>query len=167
VTKHAAVLRRVEDDLDRGHTHVAIQRLTTLVHNDPADLDLRRRLAEIHLSTGNLIEAGRWSYLLPDRDPAAAGAFEKANRDPRARMNRLNWPVLGLPQAPEFARRTLETLEHEARTAAGARHPSTGVLLSRRERTSERLFSVGISGFLLVNVAVWVLGYVALVRWIL
>lgn len=166
MTKHAAVLQRVEDDLERGHTHVAIQRLTTVVHNDPANLDLRRRLAEVYLRTGNLIEAGRWSYLLPDRDPAAVAAFERANRDPRARMNRLHWPVLGLPQAPEFARQTLAALEREARTAAGARDPSTGVLLSRRERVSERLFAVGMSGFLLVNLAVWVLGYVALVRWV-
>lgn len=167
MTKHAAVLQRVEEDLERGHTHVAIQRLTTVVHNDPVNLGLRRRLAEIHLGTGNLIEAGRWSYLQPDRDPAAVAAFERANRDPRARMNRLHWPVLGLSQAPEFARRTLEELEHEARTAAGARNPSTGVLLSRRERVSERAFSIGVTSFLLVNVAVWVLGYVALVRWII
>lgn len=164
--KHAAVLQRVEDDLERGHTHVAIQRLTTLVNNDPVNLDLRRRLAEIHLSTGNLIEAGRWSYVLPERDPAAVAAFEKANRDPRARMNRLHWPAFGLFQAPDFARRVLEDLETEARKAAGARNPSTGVLLSRRERLAERLFSLGLGGFVLLNVAVWVFGYVALVRWI-
>jgi hypothetical protein len=163
VENHGLALGRVEEDLARGHTHVAIQRLSTLVNNDPADLGLRRRLAEIHLSTGNLIEAGRWSYLLPDRDPAAVAAFEKANRDPRARMNRLRWPVLGLPKAPEFARRTLEDLELAARNAeAGTR--SRGVLLSQRERVSDRFFSVGLTGLLLVNVAVWVLGYVALVR---
>lgn len=39
--------------------------------------------------------------------------------------------------------------------------------LERRERVSERLFRIGMTGFLLVNLAVWVLGYVALVSWII
>jgi len=44
------VLARVEADLAQGHTYVAIQRLTTLVQSNPADLGARSRLGEVHFT---------------------------------------------------------------------------------------------------------------------
>jgi hypothetical protein len=88
----ADVLERVAIDLSRGHTAPAIQRLSSLVHRHPTDLDLRRRLAEVHRMVGNWVEAGRWSYLLADADPAETLAFERAYPSPIHRLAALRWP---------------------------------------------------------------------------
>lgn len=89
---YSRVLERVEDDLALGHTYVAIQRLTTLVQQNPGDLTLRERLAAVHLRTGNLVEAGRWSYLSANPDQAARDAFDRAFPHPRARRDALRLP---------------------------------------------------------------------------
>src|SRR6187431_2304158 len=81
----AQTLERVDADLELGRTFVAIQRLATLVQQQPTNLDLRARLAAVHLQTGNLVEAGRWGYLCENRDAEAQKAFEKAFRQPAAR----------------------------------------------------------------------------------
>jgi len=88
----ADVLERVAIDLSRGHTAPAIQRLSSLVHLHPTDLDLRRRLAEVHRMVGNWVEAGRWGYLLHDADPAETQAFERAYPSPIHRLAALRWP---------------------------------------------------------------------------
>jgi hypothetical protein len=88
----ADVLERVAIDLSRGHTAPAIQRLSSLVHVHPTDLDLRRKLAEVHRMVGNWVEAGRWSYLLHDADPAETQAFERAYPSPIHRLAALRWP---------------------------------------------------------------------------
>ncbi|MCW2754843.1 MAG: hypothetical protein JWQ32_2254, partial [Marmoricola sp.] len=85
------VLGRVEEDLERGHTHVAIQRLTTLVQTNPGDLDIRRHLGAVHYATGNWVEAGRWTYLEPVRRREVVEAFERAHPDPRSRLIALRW----------------------------------------------------------------------------
>ncbi|GIE74337.1 hypothetical protein Aph02nite_02870 [Actinoplanes philippinensis] len=72
------VLAKVDADLDRGHTHLAAQRLNSLIAADPYDLGLRARLAAVHRRTGNLAEAGRWGYLTEDVTPAELAAFDKA-----------------------------------------------------------------------------------------
>lgn len=165
MTRQTTALERVEGDLRRGHTYVAIQRLRTLVGNEPTDLDLRLRLAEVYLGTGNLVEAGRWSYLSPDRNPAAVLAFERATPDPRARLRRLHWPAEVLDQAPEFASRTLTELEADSRVAR--RVSTEGVELTRGGRVVDGLSDVAFAGFVLVNLGMWVVGWVALLRWIL
>jgi hypothetical protein len=71
-------LARVDADLDRGHTHLAAQRLNSLIAEDPYDLGLRSRLAAVHRRTGNLAEAGRWGYLTEDVTEAEITAFGKA-----------------------------------------------------------------------------------------
>ncbi|MEV4278778.1 DUF6584 family protein [Actinoplanes xinjiangensis] len=72
------VLARVDADLDRGHTHLATQRLNSLIAQDPYDLGLRARLAAVHRRTGNHAEAGRWGYLTEDVGEAELTAFAKA-----------------------------------------------------------------------------------------
>lgn len=162
MTNRARVLERVEEDLRRGHSHVAIQRLTTLVQESPADLDLRRRLAAVHLATGNLVEAGRWSYLDEGRDADAVAAFERAHRDPRDRLHVLRWPEDRYDEAPDPARTRLRALRSAPRRVSRR----GGRMTSRSDRVKEHAASFGVVTFLLVNVAVWGLGYVALVRWI-
>jgi hypothetical protein len=72
------VLAKVDADLDRGHTHLAAQRLNSLIAEDPYDLGLRSRLAAVHRRTGNFAEAGRWGYLTEDVTEAEITAFAKA-----------------------------------------------------------------------------------------
>ncbi|MBX6357655.1 MAG: tetratricopeptide repeat protein [Micromonosporaceae bacterium] len=85
------VLARVKNDLALGHTHTAIQRLRTLVAVDPNDLELHRLLAEVYRQTGNLVEAGRWSFLTEDARPEELAAFERANPDPWLRLRLIRW----------------------------------------------------------------------------
>jgi hypothetical protein len=85
------VLARVKNDLALGHTYTAIQRLRTLVAVDPDDLELHRLLAEVYRQTGNLVEAGRWSFLTEDARPEELAAFERANPDPWLRLRLVGW----------------------------------------------------------------------------
>lgn len=85
------VLARVKNDLALGHTYTAIQRLRTLVAVDPGDLELHRMLASVYRQTGNLVEAGRWSFLTDDVRPEELAAFERANPDPWLRLRLIRW----------------------------------------------------------------------------
>lgn len=80
------VLARVEDDLARGHTYLALQRLASLVENHPRSLDLRERRGAVNHQIGNFVEAGRWSYLAEEADPDDIAAFERAFRAPWDRL---------------------------------------------------------------------------------
>jgi hypothetical protein len=95
------VLARVKSDLAQGHTHTAIQRLRTLLAVDPDDLEVHRLLADVYRQTGNLVEAGRWSFLAEHPRPDELTAFERAHPDPWLRLRLIRWngdPVL-LPNA--------------------------------------------------------------------
>jgi hypothetical protein len=107
---------RVATDLARGHTHPAIQRLHTLIADHPSDLDLRRQLAAVYRSTGNLVEAGRWSYLDENADSGELTAFEQAF-PPARRRAALRWPEQALPPT-EFVRERLSALPSEQNAAA-------------------------------------------------
>jgi hypothetical protein len=114
----ADVLDRVDADLAQGYTAPAIQRLSSLVAAHPTDLDLRQRLAAAHRQVGNLVEAGRWSYLSPAADPRETTAFERAYPVPARRLRALRWPEQGYA-ATDFARTRLTGL-----SAAPALRPS-------------------------------------------
>lgn len=155
-------LLRVDADLERGHTFLAIQRLTTLVQQNPTDLKLRARLAAVHLQTGNLVEAGRWGYLDENRDPAAQRAFEKAFRQPAARLDALRWR--GTPHeadTPHARVRLLRLIDdagqRPARSAAGRRHGH------KRWTRADIAVLAGI----IVVVAVWLVGAATVVRWVI
>jgi hypothetical protein len=173
------VLTQVEEDLARGHTFPAQQRLITLIRQDPLDLDLRARLGGVHLRTGNLVEAGRWSYLDDDPDPAAVRAFERAYPHPRARWEALQWPAGPEAAEAEAARKRLDVLASQAR-AATPRRPGRAVRAeeTRRQRTgpagprrwmTSAGFWVPALWLLLVVVvlAVWFVGALTVARWFL
>src|SRR2546430_9545685 len=122
----ADVLDRVAADLACGYTAPAIQRLASLVHAHPTDLDLRRRLAAVHRMVGNRVEAGRWGYLHADADPAETEAFERAYPSVGRRRRELHWPAHG-QAATEFARSRLAGLDPEA-----APGPAPAVRRARR-----------------------------------
>jgi hypothetical protein len=97
----ADVLARVKQDLALGHTYTATQRLRTLAAIHPDDLELRRLLVTVYRQTGNLVEAGRWAFLLDDLTDAERVAFERANPHPWLRLRLLRWdaPITELPDA--------------------------------------------------------------------
>jgi hypothetical protein len=107
------VLARVKNDLALGHTYTAIQRLRTQLAVDPDDLELHRLLASVYRQTGNLVEAGRWSFLTEDARPEELAAFERANPDPWLRLRLVRWA--GEPGAlPAAARARLWALRQAA-----------------------------------------------------
>jgi hypothetical protein len=132
----ADVLDRVDADLAQGHTAPAIQRLSSLVAAHPTDLDLRQRLAAVHRQVGNLVEAGRWSYLSPAADPAETTAFERAYPVPARRLRALRWPDRGYA-ATEFARTRLTAL-------SAALAPAPAPRRSRRRLAAWVAFAVGL-----------------------
>ena len=87
----ADVLARVRADLAAGHTHMAIQRLRTLLATLPDDVEVRSVLAAVYRQTGNPVEAGRWGFLSEDVRPNELAAFAKANPDPWQRLRLLQF----------------------------------------------------------------------------
>jgi hypothetical protein len=112
------LIDRVASDLAKGHTHPAKQRLHSLIAAHPTDLDLRRQLADVYRQTGDLVEAGRWSYLDEAADPFELLAFERAYPSPASRRKALRWPSDALPPT-DYVRRKLA--EMPPRPSARAR----------------------------------------------
>ncbi len=96
----ADVLARVRADLAAGHTHMAIQRLRTLLATLSDDVEVRSLLAAVYRQTGNPVEAGRWGFLTADVRASELTAFAKANPDPwqRLRLLQFNGDPTGLPE---------------------------------------------------------------------
>lgn len=155
------VLQRVEDDLARGHTYAAIQRLSTLVNSDPTDLRLRERLAAVYLQTGNLPQAGRWGYFSEQRDAAATTAFERAFADPQIRLSALRWPHGAEHDAPPQVRDRLAEVRSvvwQGRSLGSASewHPTLG----------NRLGLLAWASVALAVPVLAVIGLVTVLRWI-
>ncbi|MEV8094431.1 DUF6584 family protein [Kitasatospora sp. NPDC085879] len=109
-------LAKADADLRAGRIPVARQRLRGLVGSYPADLTARRRLAEVYRLYGEPAQAGRWTYLDEDRDPAETAAFEARYANPLDRMAALAWRGPEEKAPTETARARLA----EVRTAASA-----------------------------------------------
>ena len=71
-------LARASEDLAAGRHGLARQRLTDLQRTYPCRLDVRERLAEVFRVEGIPDQAGRWTYLSEEPDPAEIAAFELA-----------------------------------------------------------------------------------------
>ncbi|HZM79581.1 MAG TPA: DUF6584 family protein [Candidatus Limnocylindrales bacterium] len=83
------VLARVEQDLERGHTHLALQRLAALAAEHPDDPRIRALRGLINHRIGNFAEAGRWGFLTEEVDEADLAAFERAFKHPWDRLRAL------------------------------------------------------------------------------
>lgn len=136
------VFARVNADLEHGRTHIAIQRLRTLIAIDPDNLEVRETLASVYRLTGNLAEAGRWSFLADEVIPEEMAAFERANPTPWLRLRMLRYT--GDPRAlSEPARdRLLRLAELAKRTGPPAiwTGPSAAEFEPRRGVTIPCLF---------------------------
>ncbi len=159
------VLDRVREDLSRGHTHLAIQRLRGLLATDPADQDIRLALARAYRQAGNLVEAGRWAYLTDDLRPDEAEAFTRAHPSPwlRLRVLRLTEDAGALPP-PAVLR--LRLLTEQARRAG----PPPGPARTERDPGRARGNAVPclfVTATLLVLAVLVLIGVYQAVRWVI
>jgi len=104
------VLARVELDLERGHTHLALQRLAALATEHPDDLEIRGMRGRINHRIGNFAEAGRWGFLTEDVDEADLAAFERAFKQPWDRVRALKLRYDPSPVLRPLARKRLAEL---------------------------------------------------------
>jgi hypothetical protein len=108
------VLARVDLDLARGHTYLALQRLASLTAAYPNDMELRACRAGVNRRIGNLVEAGRWGYLTEDVDVAEIVAFERAFPCAWARVSALRLGADPTKAVGSEARQRLSDLIREA-----------------------------------------------------
>jgi hypothetical protein len=106
---------RVEGDLAAGKVALARQRLTSLIASFPESLEVRDQLARVCRLQGDLVQAGRWSYLSDERVGEEVEKFEKATRDPVKRMRALKWATDPGRAATPVAREVLQVLLEQAR----------------------------------------------------
>ncbi len=85
------VIARVKTDLEQGQTYRATHRLRTYLANHPHHLEIRELLADVYRQSGNLVEAGRWSFLAEEVRPEELAAFEQANPSPWLRLRLLHF----------------------------------------------------------------------------
>ncbi|MFF3064900.1 DUF6584 family protein [Oerskovia sp. NPDC057915] len=113
-------LARVEEDLNVGDAAMARTRLTSLVRSLPHRLDARERLADVCRLDGDLVEAGRWSYLAERRDEREMAAFERAcGNDPVRIMRALRWRAAEQYATSDVARQRLLDVRGRAEAKAG------------------------------------------------
>lgn len=162
-------LTRVEADLAAGRVPMARQRLRGLVSSYPRDLPVRRRLGEVYRLYGEDAQAGRWMYLEADRDPAETAAFEQRYASTGARMAALAWSGDEAEATTAFAREQLAALRRAHAEAVGRPVGWQDADLADEEPPADDdgplgcvLATLAALGFL----AVWVLGFVTLVRWV-
>lgn len=155
----ADVLARVRADLAAGHTHMAIQRLRTLLATLPDDVEVRAVLASVYRQTGNLVEAGRWGFLTTEARPMELAAFAKANPDPwqRLRLLQFSGDPVGLPDG---VTERLVQLAEEAQSSGPPTPPAGDYRLAAKDHgaTWPCLFTI------LVLSAVTVLAGIGVVR---
>jgi hypothetical protein len=144
-------------------------RLRGLVSSYPRDLPLRRRLGEVYRLYGEPAQAGRWMYLEADRDAAETAAFQQRYASTGVRMAALAWSGDEAEAATAFAREQLAALRRAHMAAVGRPVGWQDADLADEEPTADDdgplgcvLAALAAVGFL----AVWVLGFVTLVRWI-
>jgi hypothetical protein len=162
------VLARVKHDLAHGRTHIAIQRLRTLVAIDPDDLEVREALAAVYRRSGNLTEAGRWSFLAAEVIPHEIAAFERANPSPWLRLRLLRYTADPGALAAPARERLLALAEQARRTGPPAiwTGPSTVEFEPRRGITLPCLFvtvALGVFAALtavgVYRAVVWIIRY--------
>ena len=161
-------LDRVHDDLAVGQVGRARQRLRGLIASFPDRLELRTMLAETYREEGQVVQAGRWSFLDEDADPVEVRAFLTAYPDPVQRMRKVCWSdAVDVAVAGPFAAARLTELRAAAERAHGA--PVSWQQPRQRpgeeqDSTGDRLAMAGCGLTLLVVLALAVVGGVVVLR---
>lgn len=165
-----ATLARVDADLAVGRVPMARQRLRGLVSSFPQDLLLRRRLGEVYRLYGEPAEAGRWMYLEADRDPAETSAFEERYSTPLRRMRALAWRGPESLASTAFAAQQLAAVREAGSDHIGRPVDWAPMPLDEPEdegnSVTDCLVGTGVVLMVLGFFAIWVVGFIAFVRWV-
>jgi hypothetical protein len=167
-------LLRVEADLAQGDTAMARRRLTSLVGAFPERLDVREQLARVCKMQGDLVQAGRWSYLADERDPVEVAAFEKATPRAVKRMRALQWPSAAERASTAFSRERLSELLQLAREQTGKHDLRYETLTARdmqpprskRERLGDAVGVTAVAGVLVLFIIGVLDGIATVVSWL-
>ncbi|MFI8823882.1 DUF6584 family protein [Streptomyces sp. NPDC053431] len=166
-------LARVDADLAAGRVPLARQRLRGLVSSFPQDLPLRRRLGEVYRLYGEPAEAGRWTYLEEDRDPAETAAFEARYSTPLPRMRALAWHASETLAGTAFAAEQLAAAREAASEQLGRPVDWAAIPLDIDDEPegdeatfTDRLACAGVGLVLLGLLAIWGIGFFTFVRWV-
>jgi hypothetical protein len=154
------VLARVERDLTRGHTYVALQRLSSLTVAYPDDLYVRVQRAEVNRSVGNFAEAGRWGFLAEDVPAQDLAAFECAWPKAQSRLAMLKLPAEPAAILGEQAWQRLARLQEAAREEAQASGAATPAAPASSGVGCSILFAVLVLGGLFL----FVLGIITVIK---
>lgn len=144
-------LSRVDADIARDDLAMARQRLRGLVTSFPSRLDVRERLAQTYRASGDLAQAGRWSYLSRNRVVIEQLAFKtRYDDDPLRMMIAVAWRGTEQDASTEVARNQLADLRAAAERQTGG--PVAWDKLQyrvppwpRRERVGTFLYGWGIA----------------------
>jgi len=160
-------LARVEEDLSVGDVTMARTRLSSLVRSLPHRLDARERLAHVCRLSGDLVEAGRWSYLSEHRDQSEVAAFERAcGKDPVRIMRALRWRSSEEAATTEVARQRLLDVRGRAEAKTGRTLDWSDKGREAGDPWWKDAFAVGclVTGVVLLGLVV--VGTVTVVGWI-
>lgn len=161
-------LARVDEDLRTGDVAMARTRLESLVRSLPHRLEARERLADVCRLEGDLVEAGRWSYLSEHADPAEVAAFERACGDNPVRIMRgLRWPGPDEEAATEHAQARLLDVRSRAEEKAGKKLDWTDRGRDVGGPWEDAVLGVGCALVVITLVALVVIGATTVVGWIL
>lgn len=150
----AHVLARVARDLAAGQTHVATQRLRSLVAAFPGDVEIHRHLADVYRRSGNLVEAGRWGFVTAEVTAEELAAFERAHPSPWVRLRLICWgEELSAPPHAAAAERLI-ALRAQAAQAGPPEH-YVGPIGDTKQPSTDRF------PCLFIAIVLFVLGLVA------
>ncbi|GIF63619.1 hypothetical protein Ais01nite_16540 [Asanoa ishikariensis] len=163
------VLAKVEADLRRGHSHPAMQRLSSLTAAYPDDLDVRAARAALCRQVGNLTEAGRWGFLTEDTGEQEIAAFERAYPVAWTRLRALRLIADPMDRLGPVAKARLSRL-----TAQAADEPPGPVLWTASGPAPhdpaaprrDAVWALAIAAALIAVCGLAGLGLVTLVRWV-
>jgi hypothetical protein len=133
---------------------------------DPDDMEIREVLASVYRTTGNRVEAGRWSFLAAEVLPEEVAAFERANPAPWLRLRLLRYTADPRTLPAPARDRLLALAEQARRTGPPAiwTGPSTVEFEPRRGITIPCLF---VAVALAVFAALTAIGIYRSVIWII
>lgn len=167
-------LQRVDGDLAAGHVALARQRLTSLIVAFPESLEVREQLAHVCRLQGDVLQAGRWSYLADERVADEIEKFEKTTHNLVKRMQALNWSSEPERATTPVARERLDSLLKQARTqtkdhqlryatVADQQWRPPGTLGERLGTAAALTIALGVLGLFVIGV---IDGIVTVVSWI-
>lgn len=158
---------KVEYDLRTGDVDMALTRLTSLVRSLPHRIDARERLADVQRLRGDLVEAGRWSYLSAERDAAEVAAFERAcGDDPVRIMRALRWRGPEDSASTDAARERLAEIRTHAQASTRRKITWESAGLDVGGSRWDDLWAVGCVLGSIVLVGLAVVGAVTVAGWV-